>query len=80
MDIDEPEDTPVEDPLMVGLDYNGDEIADAPINLMTPEELAEEGLEAFGVDLINELGLDQLKMDAEREEDLVPKLHHLSPE
>ncbi|KAF8872222.1 hypothetical protein CPB85DRAFT_1445128 [Mucidula mucida] len=73
MDINKPEDTPVEDPLMAGLDYNGNEIVDAPINLMTPEELAEKGLEAFGVDLIDELGLNQLEMDAEREEDPVPK-------
>ncbi|KAF8903827.1 hypothetical protein CPB85DRAFT_1255595 [Mucidula mucida] len=68
MDIDE--DTPEEDPLMAGLDHEGVEIEDAPINFMTPKELVEEGLEAFGVDLIDELGLDQLEMDDEREEEL----------
>ncbi|KAF9003480.1 hypothetical protein BDZ89DRAFT_1146046, partial [Hymenopellis radicata] len=51
-----------EDPLMAGLDEDGEDVIDdAPSNLMTSEDMDEEGLAAFSIDLIDELGLDELE-------------------
>ncbi len=50
------------DPLMAGLDEDGEDVInDAPSNLMTSEDMEEEGLTAFSINLIDELGLDELE-------------------
>lgn len=71
-----------DDPLMRGLEQGGIDIEDTPIDVMTPEELAKEGLKAFGVDLIDKLGLDELEIDTkkdEQQESAQPRLSALPP-
>ncbi len=57
----------VDNPIAPLLNNNSKEpiqlIDDAPKNLMTHKEMEEEGLEAFGIDLVNELGLDLFEED-----------------
>ncbi|KAF8910887.1 hypothetical protein CPB85DRAFT_1253232 [Mucidula mucida] len=57
----------VDDPIAPLLNDNSEEpiqlIDNAPKDLMTHEEMEEEGLETFGIDLVNKLGLDLFEED-----------------
>ncbi len=62
------------DPIMNALDNTPFDIDNAPSYLMTSEELAEEGLDALGVNLVDELGLDEDKDKDEANSPLSPSI------